>query len=131
MDYRTIPCLMCGTESTDAIEYTLIHSEAQVCAYCANIVANVYSKKHSDQYLTWPNEPFRDDLRPRKRITATVRKQVMERDKYRCVKCESHIDLQLDHIYPHIRGGSDEPDNLQTLCGPCNRIKKDRIEEAA
>lgn len=131
MNYRTMPCLMCGTESVDAVEYVSIHEEAQVCHRCAAIVTNTYWMKHAGEYLTWPNEKVEGRYRPRKKISTTVRKQVMERDKYRCVKCESHIDLQLDHIYPHIMGGSDEPDNLQTLCGPCNRLKKDKLEVAA
>lgn len=128
-DYPTLPCLMCGDEKTACIEYSTIHEEAQVCYRCADIVANVFSMKHSGQYLTWPNESHQSGRsRPRKNISANTRKMVMERDGYRCVKCESFIDLQIDHVFPHSKGGSDEPENLQTLCAICNRIKKDKVE---
>lgn len=32
-----------------------------------------------------------------------------------------------DHQYPKSRGGSDDIDNLQTMCFPCNHAKSDRI----
>jgi HNH endonuclease len=128
---ESLVCRMCGTKSLDCLQYADIHDQAQVCGRCAGIVANSFAKVHSGNYLTWDEEESNFSVghyRPRKKISASIRKQIMERDKYRCVKCASHIDLQLDHIYPHIRGGSDNPDNLQTLCAPCNRLKKDKVE---
>lgn len=127
----TLPCRLCGEESRDCKEYAMIHREAQVCSKCASIISNVFSMKHSGEYLTWPNQPHLERYRPRKTIKPIIKKQVMERDRYRCVKCESFIDLQIDHIYPHSKGGSDEIDNLQTLCKLCNARKRDRIEVAA
>jgi hypothetical protein len=128
ISYPTLPCRMCGKESLDCVDYASIHKEAQVCGRCADIVSNVFSMKHSGRYLTWPNEILPSRYRERKNISAKIRKAVMERDKYRCVKCESFVDLQIDHVYPHSKGGSDELDNLQTLCASCNRIKKDKVD---
>ena len=34
-------------------------------------------------------------------------------------------DMTVDHIRPLSKGGSDEPYNLQLLCGPCNLLKGD------
>ena len=94
-NYNTLPCVMCGEETTDSVEYVLIHEEAQVCHRCADIVVNVFFMKHSGEYFSWPNERRQDGrCRPRKKISATTRTLVMERDKYRCVKCDSHIALQ-------------------------------------
>lgn len=127
----TLPCKLCGEDSTACYEYTLIHRQAQVCSKCASIVANTFSMKHSGEYLTWPNEVRESEERQRKTISTKVRKLIFERDAYRCVKCSSHINLCLDHIFPHSLGGSDEPENLQTLCWVCNNRKRDKIEVAA
>ena len=37
--------------------------------------------------------------------------------------------FEVDHIVPASRGGTDHIDNLQMLCGNCNRIKGDRPQE--
>lgn len=63
----------------------------------------------------------RDDYR--RKIPDSVRRRVMERDGYRCVKCGSTEDLSLDHIYPWSRGGRDAEDNLRVLCRSCNSSK--------
>lgn len=67
-------------------------------------------------------------VRTRVLLTKTVlRKMVMERDAYRCQQCGGWIDLEVDHIVPRSRGGTDDLDNLQTLCRTCNRRKGNRL----
>jgi 5-methylcytosine-specific restriction endonuclease McrA len=52
-----------------------------------------------------------------------VKQFVFARDGGRCKQCGSTVELQFDHIIPvALRGGS-TADNLQLLCGPCNRRK--------
>ena len=46
-----------------------------------------------------------------------------------CAGCDEHFrlrNLEVDHIIARARGGTDHIDNLQLLCGSCNRIKGDR-----
>jgi 5-methylcytosine-specific restriction endonuclease McrA len=59
----------------------------------------------------------------RQGISAAKRKRIHERDVYRCLRCGSHKDLQIDHVIPVARGGSNEDENLQTLCNLCNGSK--------
>ena len=37
--------------------------------------------------------------------------------------------FEVDHVVPQSRGGGNHIDNLQLLCGHCNRIKGDRPQE--
>jgi 5-methylcytosine-specific restriction endonuclease McrA len=66
-----------------------------------------------------------------KKITTKIRRLVFERDAYRCVRCNTHLNLCVDHKHPWSKGGSDEIDNLQTLCRSCNSKKKDKMETLA
>jgi len=52
---------------------------------------------------------------------------VWQRDQGRCVKCSSNVELQFDHIIPVSLGGASTPENLQILCGKCNRAKSNSI----
>ncbi len=60
-------------------------------------------------------------------IPDDVKLLVWQRDHGRCVKCGSNIELQFDHIIPLSLGGADTPENLQILCGRCNRAKSNSI----
>ena len=46
-----------------------------------------------------------------------------------CVGCETHFPfrvMDVDHILPQSKGGTDHSDNLQLLCSGCNRSKGGR-----
>lgn len=60
-----------------------------------------------------------------------ISKEVFERDDYTCQYCGKIGGiLEVDHITPISKGGSNLPGNLATSCRKCNRQKKDKtIEE--
>lgn len=63
---------------------------------------------------------------PRIPIPIAVREYVFQRDNYRCQGCglgRTETSLQLDHIIPLAKGGSNDLSNLQTLCQACNGSK--------
>ena len=46
-----------------------------------------------------------------------------------CVGCDTHFPfkiMEVDHILPRSKGGTDHPENLQLLCSACNRSKGGR-----
>jgi len=63
----------------------------------------------------------------RSAIPDDVKLLVWQRDRGKCVKCGSNIELQYDHIIPFSLGGAGTPENLQILCGRCNRAKSNSI----
>ena len=68
---------------------------------------------------------LRTELRPasREHLSASKRKRILLRGKGRCMKCGSRENLEIDHVVPLARGGSNRLENLQLLCRDCNRRK--------
>lgn len=62
-------------------------------------------------------------------INRKTKTMVFERDKYRCLNCDTHLGLSVDHIIPESKGGSSQMDNLQTLCITCNKSKASKTME--
>ena len=54
-----------------------------------------------------------------------VKMYVRARDKYTCQYCGAVMppDLEVDHVVPRSRGGTDRPNNLVAACHECNRRK--------
>lgn len=65
----------------------------------------------------------------RKKISTTTRFEVFKRDSFTCQYCgrkAPEVVLELEHIEPHSKGGSDDILNLITSCWACNNGKGDR-----
>lgn len=61
-------------------------------------------------------------------VPESLRYEVLKRDR-RCVLCGedgTEYRLEVDHITPRSKGGTNDLTNLQTLCGRCNRGKSNR-----
>jgi hypothetical protein len=60
-------------------------------------------------------------------LSQSLRFTILKRDGYRCQLCGASASkgarLEVDHKQPRARGGSDDPENLWTLCFDCNRGK--------
>jgi len=61
--------------------------------------------------------------RVRQGVPDDLKQLVWQRDSGRCRHCGSQHELQYDHIIPLSMGGATSAENLQILCGPCNRRK--------
>ncbi|MDT2805260.1 HNH endonuclease [Vagococcus lutrae] len=63
-------------------------------------------------------------------ISNRKRFEVLTRDFYTCQYCgifAGEMEMELDHIVPISKGGTNEKDNLLTACVICNNGKSDRV----
>ena len=61
--------------------------------------------------------------RSRRSLPASVRFKVLRRDGFTCVYCgrkPPEVRLQVDHVKPRSKGGSDALQNLRAACVDCN-----------
>lgn len=68
----------------------------------------------------------------RRPLGNTLRFEILKRDNFRCVYCgatSTEAKLQVDHIVPVAKGGSDSPENLVAACFSCNIGKRDKLLE--
>jgi ATP adenylyltransferase len=94
---------------------------ASLGALCDARVADFVAKRQS---AIWAHRSGNQDPVP-----GTLRWQVISRALGRCEACgisSAERALEVDHIVPRSRGGSNELWNLQALCSLCNVQKLDR-----
>ncbi|HZY99168.1 MAG TPA: RNA-guided endonuclease IscB [Candidatus Baltobacteraceae bacterium] len=60
-----------------------------------------------------------------------LREYLLEKFDRTCVYCDAHgVPLQIDHVVPKARGGSNRVSNLVIACGTCNQDKADQVIDA-
>lgn len=74
--------------------------------------------------ITYTAIKFREPITNlRHTIPDAVRHHVLQRDEFCCQHCGATEHLEIDHIRPVTLGGDNDINNLQVLCGTCNRRK--------
>jgi hypothetical protein len=66
------------------------------------------------------------------RPSAEIRIRAMKRDRFMCTYCGASgndAELEIDHIIPVSKGGSNHISNLTTACKACNMKKSNKSEE--
>ena len=60
-----------------------------------------------------------------------IRERVLQRDGYLCQACRTKGRVtpagEVHHVVALSRGGTDDPDNLLSLCGPCHQQETDAL----
>ena len=75
--------------------------------------------------ISRPDLPVRSDL-GKLPAPSTHKKALYGEQGGHCNGCDEHFqlrNLEVDHIIARKVGGTDHPENLQLLCGSCNKIK--------
>jgi ATP-dependent helicase IRC3 len=72
-----------------------------------------------------PPKPDGIEISPDRELSDALKRQVKARDNHQCLCCGKNntLLLQVDHITPSYLGGTNDLDNLQTLCDRCNSHK--------
>ena len=81
------------------------------------------------EYLGKREDPWSHRRKSTGYVPGTQRYEVLKRARYRCELCGISAEykaLEVDHIIPRNKGGTDDASNLQALCYSCNSTKRDR-----
>lgn len=62
-------------------------------------------------------------------VSRSLRARIFARDGYSCVYCGATEDLTIDHLVSRALGGTNQLDNLQTLCRTCNEAKGHHLDQ--
>ncbi len=73
-------------------------------------------------------------IRPTERVSwpRGLKRRLMRRQRNTCVYCGHRriaTSMEIDHIIPVVRGGSNDENNLQVICRECNRRKGLQTDE--
>ena len=63
-------------------------------------------------------------------ISKSKRYEIFERDGFQCRYCGKQppeVCLEVDHVIPSSKGGTDDPENLTTACFDCNSGKSNKM----
>lgn len=106
---------------------------------CANYVVSQaqrgFCDAHADQRSNWNKRPQRVGSTTQRgygHAWRKLREKVLQRDGYVCVMHSKQgavvAATDVDHIVAKENGGTDEMDNLQSLCRACHKEKTASID---
>jgi hypothetical protein len=120
-------CIMCEKNREEIHWMTIVKFEGTdyfICQSCFDILSGAEFFNTKKEIATNSNKYTK------KKIPAKLSKKVYERDAYRCIYCNSCLDLTCDHIVPESKGGETTIENLATCCKKCNIAKGVMSKEA-
>ena len=124
-DERKTHDIRCEREAIERLEFAIATIKADMHWYwrrgdgCGGYVLALLKQAARDNGETWPLDRNGQSAPAKAKISRSLSRRVMERDKYRCVTCRAHI-------MPESRGGPTTFENLQTMCRSCNSRKGNR-----
>lgn len=70
-----------------------------------------------------------EDLHPLPKNWDVLREAILIRDRHKCRVCHRKDFLSVHHKIPREDGGSDAPENLETLCDACHNLMELQYSE--
>ena len=117
-------------DGTIASPYNIVIHKCDTCQAAAvqtqrgplGIARSQLAAAECDAVISEPGKPNRSSIPP------AVRRAVLIRDRHRCQApgCRNTRFMEVHHILPRERGGSNHPDNLAVLCSSCHKLWHDK-----
>jgi 5-methylcytosine-specific restriction endonuclease McrA len=136
------------TDMQDCDNTVAFYAECQCCPFegrlsfmdhCGNPLWSEWKCEilpgiHNAHIIAWCKEnqvEIPEWIQPKRQpIKPSLRFEILKRDNYRCQMCgataKDGATLEIDHIHPVSKGGTNQSDNLQVLCRDCNAGKSDQ-----
>lgn len=106
------------------------------CRSCRSLTRNpsgyceVHEEQDNSNWDRWQRKHGNRHKRGYGKDWEKIRRIILERDDHLCINCLSEgrytEATHVDHIEPKSRGGTDDEDNLQSLCKACHESKTAR-----
>ena len=133
------PFCGCGTTCVVAKHLGINWIGIDKSATTPNTIRWIYENKYGEgmlykeDYVVRKDLPVRHDLKI-ENLEETLTKQQIKVRLYKQQNCKCNgcgnqfpiTAMEIDHIFPKSRGGEDNYENFQLLCGWCNRVKGNR-----
>lgn len=109
----------------------LVIGRVEVCVDCMPDIIIRWAKLHGTGGIqpfilkAIINECY--DRKKRIPIPKKIRDNIFSVYSHKCTICGSDKKLEIDHIFPYSKGGTNDPSNLQVLCKPCNIKKSNKL----
>ncbi len=133
------PFCGCGTTCVVAKHLGVNWIGIDKSATTPNTIRWIYENKYGEgmlykeDYVVRKDLPIRHDLKIENLEDKLTKKEIKARlykqQNCKCNGCGNPFPitaLEIDHIFPKSRGGEDNYENFQLLCGWCNRVKGNR-----
>ena len=107
--------------------YSLTHDYSSLTKEEAELLITICDKK-IDDFLGRKQDIYDHRKRNFDNLSGSLRYRIIKRSGGKCEACGISSEIRaidVDHIIPKSKGGSDDESNLQALCYKCNREKRD------
>lgn len=87
------------------------------------LLVSAFGDRGSQKKVHKYNKKWRNYSDPSTRSTywETLRRKILRRDEFKCKRCSARTELNVHHIIPVYLGGTDDTNNLVTLCRDCHK----------
>jgi 5-methylcytosine-specific restriction endonuclease McrA len=106
-------------------ENTFVHTG--LCRWCETPLDSEHSfdsccsLRCRDLFYSWVEREHASIRGRRPQFWNVIRRQILQRDGYRCQICGQREDLSVHHIIPLSEGGDSTSGNLRVLCHTCHQ----------